>query len=224
MQTEIVTHIERLKQGAGRKIAETLAGDVIETVARRAFAFHFSDRKSLAFQAYYGRVTGKREAFLKMPGFFREFKAQYSLQGIDNDCLDRFEKKKRAMLELIETDRLAELYDRHFTNVEVKRGDGTVRKDLGSFFAKFVHTFRPDRYCALDNPIKMALGLGHESFHIAFIVVSYAYRDWARGNPGLMRRIRAELERNETGRAYSPAMTDLKLLDLVFWRQTNRPQ
>lgn len=223
MQTEILTHIKRLKQGARRKIAEALSGDVIEVVARHAFAFHFSDRKSLAFQEYYGRVTGNREAFLKMPGFFREFKAQYSLQGIDNDCLDRFEKKKRAMLELIETDRLAELYDRHFTDVKVKHGAGTSRKNLGSFFAKLVHTFKPDMYCALDNPIKDALGLKNESFYIAFLVVSAAYREWARENPGLMRRIRAELERNETGRAHSPAMTDLKLLDLVFWHLANRP-
>ena len=223
MQTEILSHAERLKQNASRKITEALGADVIETAAGHAFEFHFSDRKSLAFQKYYRGITCNREAYLKTTGFFREFRSQYSLLGIDIDCLERYEKKKPAMLDLIEADQLAELYDRHFTDVEIKKGDGIVRKDLGSFFAKFVHTFRPDRYCALDNPIKTALGLGHESFYVATMVVSDTYTEWVRENSGLMQRIRAELDRNETGRAYSSCMKDLKLLDLVFWHRANRP-
>ena len=97
-----------------------------------------------------------------------------------------------------------------------------MSKNLGSFFAKLVHTFCPDKFCALDNPIKKHFGLGKESFFMAFIVVSQAYQEWAKDNPILMRQIRDELEKNPVAKSYSAKMTNLKLLDLIFWYRANR--
>lgn len=223
MDKNALPYLEYLKNGVKRAISDQLSADQVGPAAVQAIAFHFGDTGSKAFQVYYRKVTGNQTEFLRSTAFFRHFKSKYSLQGIDGGYLDRLEASKDSILRLINDDHLAELYAAYFANVELKHGAGTSRKNLGSFFAKLVHTFKPDMYCALDNPIKDALGLKNESFYIAFLVVSAAYREWARDNPGLMRRIRAELERNETGRAYSPAMTDLKLLDLVFWHRANRP-
>jgi hypothetical protein len=69
--------------------------------------------------------------------------------------------------------------------------------------------------------VKKYFGLGNESFFIAFIIVSKAYSEWASENPALMQQIRSELERNNTGKPFSAKMTDLKLLDLIFWYQAN---
>ena len=107
-----------------------------------------------------------------------------------------------------------------FADARIRCGEKVVSKNLGSFFTKLVHTFVPDRFCALDNPIRKYFGLGSESFYIAFIVISTAYREWASENSDLMQQIRTELEHNEIGQPFSDKMTDLKLLDLIFWHQT----
>ncbi len=39
-----------------------------------------------------------------------------------------------------------------------------------------------------------------------------------------MREIRMGLERNPAGRVNSPAITDLKLLDLACWHRAKRPE
>lgn len=54
--------------------------------------------------------------------------------------------------------------------VEIQQKNGIVKKRLGSFFVKSVHTFQPNKYCALDNPIKKYFGLENESFFVAFII------------------------------------------------------
>ena len=153
--------------------------------------------------------------------FFRVFKQRYGLQGIDGAYLDRLEREKETILRLIDNNELANLYFRFFANAQLQHGENVVRKNLGSFFAKLVHTFRPDEFCALDNPIKKHLGLGNESFYIAFVIISHAYKEWASENSDLMQQIRIELECNKVGQPFSARMTDLKLLDLVFWYQAN---
>ncbi len=124
------------------------------------------------------------------------------------------------MLGLIEAADLPTLYDEFFADVSLQHKQSFRSKTLGSFFAKFVHTFRPDEYCALDNPIKTYFGLGKESFYVALVLISQAYREWASENPVLVHQIRDELEKSN-GRSFSDKMTNLKLLDLIFWYQAN---
>lgn len=221
MQTEISPYLEVLKQNVKRKISDRLSNQTVRQVASNAFAFHFKDEASLAFQNYYREIITNREKYLDSSNFFRVFKQRYSLQGIDGAYLDGLEREKETILCLIDNNELANLYFRFFANAHLQHGANIVRKNLGSFFAKLVHTFRPDEFCALDNPIKSLFGLGSESFYIAFVIVSNAYREWASENSDLMQQIRIELERNEIGQPFSAKMTDLKLLDLVFWYQAN---
>ena len=79
-------------------------------------------------------------------------------------------------------------------------------------------------YCALDNPIKGYFGLSRESFYVAFVIVISAHRQWISENPYMMEQIRMELDNNQDGRLFSETMTDLKLLDLIFWYQANEAQ
>lgn len=221
MQTEISPYLGARKQSVKLKISSLLNNRTVKRVAAGAFAFHFKDEKSLTFQNYYRKIVGNRERFLSAPNFFREFKQRYSLQGLDGAYLDRLEREKETILRLLDSKELANLYFRFFAHARLKHGKVVVRKNLGSFFAKLVHTFMPDKYCALDNPIKKHLGLGNESFYIAFIVIGNAYKEWASENSGLMRQVRMEIERNRIGKPFSVKMTDLKLLDLIFWHRAN---
>jgi hypothetical protein len=221
MQTDISPYLASWKQRVKLKVSSLLNNRTAKHVAAGAFTFHFKDEKSLTFQNYYREIVGNRERFLSASNFFREFKQRYSLQGLDWAYLDGIERKKETILRLLDSEELANLYFRFFADALVKHGKGHVTKNLGSFFAKLVHTFMPGKYCALDNPIKKYFGLGNESFYIAFIVISNAYKEWASENSDLMQQIRMELERNKIGKPFSAKMTDLKLLDLIFWYQAN---
>ena len=118
---------------------------------------------------------------------------------------------------------MAELYFGYFEKAHIRHYDKIVLKNLGSFFAKFVHTFKPEDFCALDNPIKDYFGLGKESFIIAFFMVSRAYKEWAMENKILIDQIRQMLNQLENNESIpNDQVTDLKLLDLIFWFKANR--
>lgn len=222
MENEILPYVESCKQEVKSKISVLLTSTSTKQIAASAFKFHFSQNQSSSgFQEYYYSMVANRRDFLSSKDFFRTFKQKYSLQGIDTNYLDRLENEKKQILQLIDNSELAILYFRYFAKAQIQRGQQTIPKRLGSFFAKLVHTFKPDEYCALDNPIKKHFGLDGESFYIAFTIVSSAYKEWAVENPHLISQIRTELELTPRGKSYSSKTSNLKLLDLIFWKQAN---
>ncbi len=147
----------------------------------------------------------------------------YSLQGIDNNFLDKLEILKKEILNNICNDNLAQLYFDTFNKAEIKHGVGIIEKDLGSFFAKLVHTFRPEEYCALDNPIKNFFGLKKESFFISFFIISSEYKHWATDNNQIIKTLKVEFKKaDKIGVLKHDKLTDMKLLDLIFWSKANR--
>lgn len=217
MQKEILPYLGNLKNKVTKRISSILNKRTISNIAQIAFSNYFGSTNPSAFYKYYFDTVSNRDLFLSSPNFFRQFKQQYSLQGIDGSYLDRLEENKLKILNLIENHDLIVLYSEFFENVQIKHGNTTKEKSLGSFFAKFVHTFIPDKYCALDNPIKNLLGLEKESFYISFFVISEAYKDWAIENPEIMKKIKTEAQK------HSPhEMTDLKLIDLLLWYEANK--
>lgn len=222
MENEIQPYVEFCKEEVKKKISVLLTTTSTKQIAASAFSFHFSQNQSSSdFQEYYYSMVANRKEFLSSKDFFRSFKQKYSLQGIDTIYLDRLEDEKKHILQLIDSSELAILYFRYFAKAQIQHGQKTITKCLGSFFAKLVHSFRPEEYCALDNPIKRHFGLDGESFYIAFTIVSSAYTEWASENPHLIRQIRNELELTPSGKSYGNKTTNLKLLDLIFWKQAN---
>ncbi|MDD4374851.1 MAG: hypothetical protein PHG67_13120 [Bacteroidales bacterium] len=184
---------------------------------------HLADKVSAGFQDYYFLTLDNEKLYYSSNDFFRQFKKRYSLQGIDNNYLDKLEGIKKEILKNIRSDELAQLYFDTFNKAIIKHGKGFKVKDLGSFFAKLVHTFRPDEYCALDNPIKNYFGLKKESFFISFFIISVEYKHWATDNKNLLKIIRQKFKQaDKKGILQHDKLTDLKLLDLIFWSKANR--
>lgn len=221
MEKEIIKYVNVRKEKIKQDISLLLNHDSTVLVAQKAFLFYFGENPK-PFQQYYIQTIANRDNYLSSTDFFRVFKQKYSLQGIDNNFLDMLEKEKEIILKHIDNSDIPTLYFGFFASAPIQHGSKTVNKDLGSFFAKLVHTFCPDKYCALDNPIKNYFGLNKESFYVAFIIVSQAYEEWARENPILMQKIRNEFEKNSVAKTYSAKMTNLKLLDMIFWYQANK--
>jgi len=218
----IADYFNQLENFVYKKISVEINNKTINQIISGCLKFHIDDKKSADFQKYYFLTVENEEEFFNRPDFFRKFKKQYSLQGINNSFLDSLETKKKEIMRYINKDKLINLYFDKFYQIKIKQKSGIVTKDLNSFFAKLVHTFRPADYCALDNPIKKYFGLNNESFIISFFIISRVYKTWAIDNKKSIEIIRKgfrEIDRD--GIMNHEKITDLKLLDLIFWKKAN---
>jgi len=217
-------YISTLKQTVYDRISADINEKTVNEIVKTDLVkSHLDDKGSAGFQNYYFLTLDNEKLYNSSTDFFRQFKKRYSLQGIDNNYLDKLEGLKQEILKNIRADKLAQLYFDTFNKAIIKHGKDFKEKDLGSFFAKLVHTFRPDEYCALDNPIKNYFGLKKESFFISFFIISVEYKHWATDNKKLLKIIREKFKQaDKKGILQHDKLTDLKLLDLIFWSKANR--
>ena len=217
-------YISFLKQNVYNKIASEINKDTIENIINiDLYESHIKDKVSSSFQEYYFKTLNNDKEFLSMPDFFKQFKSRYSLQGIDNEYLNLLESKKSEILKLIRNNSLTTLYIDYFQKASIKHGEIRKEKDLGSFFAKLVHHFLPNEFCALDNPIKNYFHLSKESFFISFFIISGEYERWTKNNQELINTIREDFRKLDKNEILNyDKLTNQKLLDLIFWSKANR--
>ena len=222
MNVLIENYLDYLTLSVLEKIDSTICENLVHPIVKNELNRHIQGFRPNGFHNYYFQILDNEERFLTNNGFFRQFKTQYSLQGIDNAFLSDLENKKSEMLALIKQDELSRLYFTYFAGAKIKNKDKFVIRNLGSFFAKLVHTFRPADYCALDNPIKNYFGLKNESFFVAFLIVSKSYRVWAERESATINSIRREFKKLDANHFFQhDKMSDLKFLDLIFWTKAN---
>lgn len=195
------------------QIKESMTDALTLDNANDAFAFHFNDKRSYRFQEYYRNTINNRQHFFGSTDFFRTFKSQYSLQGIDGSYLDHLETRKQYILDLIDNGKLYQVYCEFFKSAEMNRG----KRELGSFFTKLAHTFQPEKFCAVDKYIRDYFCLGKESFYISFLVLNRAYQEWSNENPVVMEQIRQSIWKNNNFSKMFPwGVSDIKLMDMIF--------
>jgi|GEM_PF-1594265 len=218
------TYIDKLKALVYNHISEDINENTIEKIVDIDLVrSHIEDVKSANFQSYYFETLNNEEHFFQTDNFFKKFKKEYALQGIDNNFLDKLESRKKSVLNDIRGDKLVKLYFENFHKVLIKHGKGLKEKDLGSFFTKLIHTFQPNEYCALDNPIKNYFKLEKESFFLSFLIISAEYKHWATDNRKFIQEIKTRFKQmDKQGIIEHERITDLKLLDLIFWSKANR--
>lgn len=217
-------YLDILKKAVYDKISTLINDLTVDSIVMTDLVLsHIDNKASASFQDYYFKTLDNEDLLLSTNHFFNQFKTMYSLQGIDNKYLGRLEVQKRDILKQIRADNLAQLYFETFNKAQIKHKDRFIEKDLGSFFAKLVHTFRPKDYCALDNPIKNYFGLKKESFFISFLIISSEYKHWATDNKVLMQTIKDKFRSADLNQKIDhDKLTDLKLLDLIFWSKANK--
>ena len=215
-------YFDDLRIAVEKIISEDINEEKLPSIINDDLAFHFNDKSSSNFQQFYFKSINNSNYYFNSNDFFRKFKQNYSLLGITNQYLDFLEENKNEILNLINKNELSKLYSKYFSKAEIKQKNGIVKKRLGSFFVKLVHTFQPNKYCALDNPIKDYFGLENESFFVAFIIISESYNKWIKGNKSLIKNIRKNIKEIDSNEIFKfEKLTDLKILDLIFWRKAN---
>ncbi|HCR70759.1 MAG TPA: hypothetical protein DIW23_04890 [Anaerolineae bacterium] len=219
MVEEINAYLNQHKERIKKKIIKSLTNENLNLIIE-AIKNNFDNKKPQSFQIFYYQTISNKEYFLSEKNFFGKFKQQYSLQGVDKKHLKILEENKEEIFSLIKNNDLSSLYFRFFYNVSIQHGNNKITRNLGSFFAKLVHTFAPDKYCALDTPIKKYFGLEKESYYIALVIISCAYTEWANENQILLKEIKSRIS-SITTTDLTKDMTNLKILDLIFWHQAN---
>lgn len=211
-----ISYINYLKKAVYNQISDEVQLSNVEEIVNQFLVKHLVDRRSAKFQLYYFQTILNEEFYLNN-NFFKQFKFQYSLQGIDNEFLSRLEERKQDLLELIREDEIEKLYLENFRAAVLKRKGKIQYSDLTSFFSKFVHTFNPEKYCALDNPIRNHFKLGKESFYLSFLIISSQYKKWCEENQPIIEAIKTEFKSIDSENIINfERLTDLKLLDLIF--------
>ena len=215
-------YFQILENQVYQRILQEVNDKTADDIVYRLSKFHLEEKTSSSFQRYYFKTLNNEQKYLA-DNFFKVFKSKYSLQGISNDYLERLENEKQQILQLIRNNSLTKLYLDYFYKAKIKHKDSFREKSLGSFFAKLVHHFQPELYCALDQPIKNYLGLEKESFVVAFLVVSSEYKRWAENHKDLLKLLRNKFQENDRNNVFDfDKLTDIKLLDLIFWTKANR--
>jgi hypothetical protein len=224
MDSNEQNYLYSLKQIVTKRISSEIKETTIDEILNEIIDLCNKKPKFLDFQKYYFTILENEKYLLKKePAFFREFKVKYSIQVIDKEYLDELENRKYEIYNRIINNQLSELYFERFYKAKIKTKKGDKLKNLGSFFSKLVHTYSPNEYCALDNPIKNYFGLKNESFYISFIVISSSYKYWASENENLMKTIRNKFEQKDTNGCFQhDKISVMKLLDLIFWCKANK--
>lgn len=218
MNTKIGVYIEDISSKVYAKISADLKSATINSVVEIDLVKrYFGEEADQGFYAYYFKILENETGFISND-FFKQFKQLYSLQGIDNNYLDGLEIRKTEILKQIKLGNLFELYAGTFREAVVKSGEKDQTKELGSFFAKLVHTFRPNEYCAFDNLVKNYLGLNKESFFISYMITCHEYKRWASENQELMVKIRKKFKEADADAFMNhEKLSEMKILDLIFW-------
>lgn len=211
----MITNTQQYSEYLKKQVMKKISNDVnLKTLD--SFEFKINSN----FHLYYFETLNGAN-FLKKH-FFKEFKQQYSLQGISNSYLDDLESKKNEIEILMKNDSIIKIYFDYFRKAKIKHKEIEIEKDLGSFFTKLVHTFKPHEYCALDNPIKKHLGLEKESFVNAFFIISEAYTEWSDSNQKTIKKLKEKLKLSDIENCIKhESITNHKLLDMIFWSIAN---
>jgi hypothetical protein len=216
-------YLNKIKENIVKKISDDINEGSIDKIIEKILKICEDEKKFINFQEYYFTILENKKYLLKEPNFFREFKVKYSIQVIDKEYLDDLENHKSEIYNRIINNQLSELYFERFYKAKIKTKNGYTLKNLGSFFSKLVHTYSPNEYCALDNPIKNYFGLKYESFYTSFIVISSAYKNWVLENEDLIKTLRYKFEQKDiNGYFEHDKISDMKLLDLIFWSKANK--
>jgi hypothetical protein len=215
-------NLELYKEFKIQRGLEILEKNIVISEIKSAAKFHLENSLSTKFQDYYREILKNEKLLLNSEKYFSIFKSRYSLQGIDSAYLNYLEKSKSNILKLIKDEEFISLYETYFFQQKIRRKDKFVKKDLNSFFTKFLHTFYPDVFPALDNPIRNLLDFDKESFIFSFFCISEIYNRFIFQNPEITQNIRA-IFKNENAKLKQEAhsYSDIKLLDLILWKKAN---
>ncbi len=221
----INSYINQLTDTVLLKINNDLKGQTANTLFKKHFTERIVNEKNNRnqfdnFQIYYFKTLGKIDEI-----DFKVFKQRYSLQGVDSNYLKGLNNDRKDIQSIIDADKLSELYFKYFVSVGITTKNGIKKKTLGSFFTKLVHTLKPEEYTPVDIPMKNYFGFENDSYMIAMIVISKAFKIWCNDNREIVEDFKGQICKY-VNKYYSidigkEKVTDMKVMNTIFWSIAN---
>lgn len=161
------------------------------------------DNRVISFIRYYNRTVLDKERF-----DFGEFKHQWAIQGMNKEVIDYFNSNyDNFKKEIIGEKNLNKFFIRYCCR---------VRKEA-SFCSKLFHTFLPDEFPPLDNPIKKLFHLQNEDFIKSVFIMKNGYRTFSKNQTEIIKSIRTLLLKPQYKYLRGNELSDFRILDMYYW-------
>ncbi len=115
-------YIERKIRDTKNKISESINESTVDDIVETHLSRYYKEPSLISFNQYYFKIFQNEEEFLSSKDFFKKFKKQYALQGIDNDYLERLENSKEKILSLLKNGKVVDIYFDYFAKALIKNG------------------------------------------------------------------------------------------------------
>ena len=172
------------------------------------FTKSLADNRTVSFTNYYNKTVLDKESIN-----FGEFKRQWAIQGmkrhIYKDFDDHFEKRKQ---EIIKEKDIKNFFNKYFR----------VERNEAAFCCKLFHTFLPNEFPPLDNPIRKHFKLQRIDFIESLFIVKKAYKLFISDNQDEIQMIRDNLYKTKFKIFRISELSDLRLLDMYYWLKISR--
>ncbi|QEH40022.1 hypothetical protein [Chitinophaga sp. XS-30] len=222
MSSLLPEYMEKIKNEISSKIDEVINNRTIKSLSRDVFKRGLIDnKKKMGFHKKYLEITGKKEAIEIKKKFFSDFRHLYGLQYMDSGFIHKLERKKNEIIKLIGSCPF-QAYEKYFHQAKITEKECVKRKNLMSFFTKLSHTIHPKRCSAMDNQIKRYFGLRKEGFFFSYCLINESYLTWIKNNRPKLAMIKDIVRNLDAENALKiSAVSDLKILDMIFWFKAN---
>lgn len=175
----------------------------------KLFREYLKDEMSKEFNEYYNQTVLDKEKIN-----FGTFSYQWSLH-LRRNHIDYLNKNYELLKkEIIEKKDINLFYQKFGIDENGRRNK--------SFCCKLFHTFLPNEFIPLDNPIKDHFELGKFDFLLCEEIVRKGYLMFISKNQEKIKLIRDILSKEEFKFFRVKELSDIRLLDMMYWYILNR--
>jgi len=168
-----------------------------------------NDKRNYSFINYYNKTVLDKTRIK-----FSEFSYQWALH-LPREFYMGFDKNYDTRINEIKLKKeIKSFHDRFCIDNRGKRH--------GSFCSKLFHTFLPDEFPPVDNPIRKHFGLQNEEFITAVLIIKKGYEMFIEENSKPIRLIKGVLSKDNFSYLRANELSDIRILDMYYWLSKSR--
>jgi hypothetical protein len=166
------------------------------------------DNRTLSFLKFYNKTVLDGERIN-----FGEFKRQWAIQGMSAEVYRYFDENyEKLREEILNKKDIRSFFIEHCTK----------KRKEAAFCSKLFHTFLPEEFPPIDNPIKSEFSLIGEDPIESILVIKKGYDLFVRKNPDKMKLIRQVLSKPKFSFLRIQELSDIRILDMFYWFKLSR--
>ena len=166
------------------------------------------DKRTLSFLKFYNKTVLDKERIN-----FGEFKRQWAIQGMSAEVYRYFDENYDKLREEILNKKDIRSFFKEYC---------TKKRKEAAFCSKLFHTFLPEQFPPIDNPIKGEFSLKREDPIESILVIKKGYDLFVKKNPDKMKLVRQILSKPKFSFLRIQELSDIRILDMFYWFRLSR--